>query len=98
MKIVENMIEKVKEELEGARCYAEKYLEHKARGDSARAGKYREMAQDEMHHAAIVHDFATMDIESLRKIYTLPVDTEEHIQHMHKHYAECVAMVKHMLA
>lgn len=98
MKMIEKMLDHVKDELEGAKDYAEKYLEHKARNDSARASKYKEMAMDELHHAATVHDFATADIDALKKIYPISLETEDKIQHMHKHFAECTAMVKHMLS
>ena len=54
MKILDHMIEDLEEEVDGAREYAEKYIECKAKGNTARATKYKEMAMDELKHAGYI--------------------------------------------
>jgi hypothetical protein len=98
MKIIEKMIEDIEEELEGAKNYAEKYLENKARGNMQRASTFKEMSMDELRHAAHVYDFSMQDISHIKDIYTLPVNIEERWDHARKHYAECVGWIKQMLA
>jgi hypothetical protein len=97
MKIIDHFIEEIHEELEGAKHYAEKYIEWKARGDSNRYNRYKEFANDELKHAAFVHDLAITDIDSIKRIYTLSDEDEEKWTHAHKHYAECVAIIRQML-
>ena len=97
MKLVHKFIEQIDEELEGAKEYAERYIENRAKGNSNRASKYKEMAGDELRHAGYVYDFAVMDVADIKKVYPMPIEAEEAWTHAMKHYAECVAMVKHML-
>ena len=97
MKMIHKFAEQIKEELEGAKHYAEKYIEYRAKGDSTRAMKYKEMANDELRHAQYVHDFALQDVEAVKKVYTLSVEAESEWEHAHKHFAECTAMVRMML-
>jgi hypothetical protein len=92
------MIEHIEEELEGAKEYAEKYIDCKARGNTTRASKYSEMATDELKHAVYIKDFAVADIEDIKKVYKLSVEDEEKWEHAHKKFAECMAIVKHMLS
>ena len=97
MKMIYKFADHIKEELEGAKSYAEKYIEHKAKGDSTRAMKYKEMANDELRHAQYIHDFAMQDVEAVKKVHTLSVEDESAWEHAHKHFAECTAMVRMML-
>lgn len=97
MKMIEHYIDDIDEELEGAKEYAEKYIEWKARGDTTRANKFKEMAHDELRHASFMHDTAVTDIDGVKKIYTISVEDEEKWSHAHKHYAECVALIRQML-
>jgi hypothetical protein len=98
MKLIHKIIESIDEELEGAKEYAEKYIDAKAKGHTARAAKYNEMANDEMKHATYIKDFAVSDIDELKKVYPLPVDVEEAWEHAHKKFIECMAIIKHMLS
>lgn len=97
MKIIDDLIEEVNEELEGAKHYAELYIEWKARGDSIKYSKYKEMANDELRHAAFAHDSAVNDIENIKRVYTLSVEDEEKWGKAHKHYSECMAYIRYML-
>jgi hypothetical protein len=37
-------------------------------------------------------------MDDIQKVYTVSNDDMEKWEHFHKHYAHCVAMVKHMIA
>lgn len=97
MKSIDKMIEHIDEEVEGAREYAEKYIECKARGHTARASKYKEMAFDELKHAEIVYAFAEEDIDNIRKVYPLSIDEEERWAHAKKKMHEHIAHIKSYL-
>ena len=47
MRAIKKYVEAIEEEIEGAKDYAEKYVEAKAKGDIGRANRYKEMAGDE---------------------------------------------------
>lgn len=96
MRIIKEMVEHIDEEIEGAKEYAEKFIEHKAKG-SPRATYYRQMALDELSHAEKIHEFAVADIEEIAKIKPPTVEMEEKWKHEHKKYVETVAMIKTML-
>lgn len=98
MRMIKNYIEKINEEIKGAKEYAEKYVEEKARGEITRANKYREMANDELKHAGYIHEFATADITEIEKIYTAPTEMLDKWEHAHREYVEKVAWVRQMLA
>lgn len=97
MKYIKRFVEHIEEELEGAKEYAEKYVECKANGNISHANKYKEMAQQELSHAMTIHGFATEAIEHLSKIYTPPVEMEEKWEKSHKEYVEKAAWIKQML-
>lgn len=98
MRTIKNYVEKINEEIEGAKEYAEKYVEEKAKGEMTKANKYREMANDELKHAGYIHDFATTEISDLEKVYTAPVEMLDKWERAHKEYVEKVAWIKQMLA
>ena len=97
MKIIHEMLDQLNEELDCAKDYAEKYIQCKAKGHSARASTYRQMAMDELTHAGNIHDFTVQDIDAIRNVHELSAECEEKITHEMKHYAETVALVKYMV-
>ena len=97
MKMVDKLIEHIHEELEGAKGYAEKYIENKAKGNAMRAGVYKEMANDELRHAERIHEFAVRDIEDVKNVYALPEEEAEKWEHCNKHFSEKMAWIRHML-
>lgn len=97
MKLIKNYVDHMIEELEGAKDYAEKYVECKANGNMAHANKYKEMAQQELNHAMNIHSFATEAVDKLSNIYTPPVDMQDKWEHAHKEYVEKAAWIKQML-
>ena len=98
MKYIKEMVDHIEEEIEGARDYAEKYVECKAKGNMSKASKYAEMANDELRHAMIQHEWANQSIDELEKIYTPPEHMMEVWRKAHKEFVEKLAWIKQMLA
>lgn len=98
MRSIKKYVEHIEEELEGAKDYAEKYVEAKAAGNTMWAGQFKDMAQDELRHAGVVHSHAVEEIEKLNKIYKPPVEMLEKWEHAHKEYVEKAAWIKQMLS
>jgi hypothetical protein len=98
LRTIKKHVDAIEEEIEGAKCYAEKYVEAKAKGDIGRANRYKEMANDEIKHAMYIHEWAVADVDMLSKIYTPPVEMQEKWDKAHKEYVEKIAWVKQMLA
>ena len=97
MRTIKEYVDELKEEIEGAENYAEKYVECKAAGHIERANKYKEMARDELRHAENIHQWAVAKIEEVSKIYTPPAEMEEAWRKAHKEYVKHVAEIKIML-
>lgn len=98
MRIIEQYVEAIDDELEGAKEYAEKYVECKVKNDMHSANRYKEMANDELKHAAYEHEWAVKEIEEISKVYTAPAEMMEKWEHAHKNYVEQVAWIRQMLA
>lgn len=98
MRAIKKFVEAIDEELESAKEYAEKYVEHKAKNDMQTATRYKEMANDELKHANYEHEWAVKEIDELSKVYTAPVEMQEAWEKAHKVYVESVAWIKQMLA
>jgi hypothetical protein len=98
MRSIKKYVEHIEEELEGAKDYAEKYVEAKAAGNTMWAGQFKDMAQDELRHAGVVHSHAVEEIEKLNKVYKPPVEMLEKWEHAHKEYVEKAAWIKQMLS
>lgn len=97
MRMIKHLVEQLDEEIEGARDYAEKYVEYKAKGNMQRANRYKEMANDELKHSMYIHEMAVKEIEEIKKVYTAPVEMQEKWDLSHKEYVEKVAWIKQML-
>lgn len=98
MRKIKHYVEEIEEEVEGARRYAEKYVEEKAKGQTTLANRYREMAGDELKHATYIHEMAVAEIEQISKVFKPPVEMEEKWEKAHKEFVEKVAWIKQMLA
>ena len=96
---IKKLIAHLDDESEGAKEYAEKSLEYKALGNSDRYTKYRQMANDELNHAMIIHEIAVQDIEALKAVYPqIPNEMMDKWETAHKVYVERVAWIKQMLS
>ena len=98
MTSIKNLADHMKDELNGAKEYAEEYLSFKAKGNQPMATRYKEMASDELKHAGYIHDRVVSEIEELRKVYTPPEEMMEKWEHDHKKYIEKAAWIKQMMA
>lgn len=98
MKYIDDMVEKVDEEIEGAMEYAEQYIVQRAAGNMSRAGQYREMAMQELNHATIIRDYAIQDVEAIKKNHTLTEEEDERWNRCLRKLTEKMAGVKTLLA
>ena len=96
MKVIKELVDHIKDEIEGAKEYASKSAEYKVIG-SPRASMYKQMAYDELGHAEKLHDIVVEEIKKASAVMTPPVEMEEKWQHEHKKYIEEVAKIKMML-
>ena len=96
---IKKYVAHIDDELAGAKEYAERALEYKAAGDQERYARYKAMANDELTHAAIVHDFAVQDIEKLKSVYPdIPSKMTEAWDASHRDFVERTVWIKQMLA
>lgn len=98
MRYIKDYIESIDEEIHDAKEYAEKYVECKAKGNTANATRYKEMANDELKHAMYQHEWAVKEIEEISKTYTAPLEMQDSWNKSHKEYVEKVAWIKQMLS
>lgn len=98
MKIIADLVDKIDEEIEDAKEYAESYLQYKAEGKVEWSNKYKQMSADEINHAMNLHAIATTKIDELKRVYTAPAEMQEAWDKSHKRYIERVAWIKQMLA
>ena len=93
------MAHRIQEELEDAQRYAELYVEKKAAGKSQQATRYQKMAEDELQHAAYLHEFAVSEIDQLRSVFKSPPQSMlDAWEAEHKEYVGKAAWIKQMLA
>lgn len=97
MKIIEKMIERLNEEVDGAEDYAEIYIENKARGNHSRANRFKEMALDELKHASYLREMDIADLNDISRIHTLSESDQELWGRGHRLASERIAIVKQML-
>ena len=98
LKMIEEMLEDLEEEVEGAQKYAEKYIECSARHNLPRANKYKEMANEELAHAATLREIYIGDVAELKHVYAFSEEEQSHWDHVNKHLIERMALVKQMLS
>lgn len=97
MKKIKEYIETIDEEINGAKDYIEKALWYKAKGDTNRYAKYKEMSMQELGHAMTIHQFASEDIVELKKVYPdIPEEMQAAWDNSHNSYVERVAWIKQM--
>jgi predicted RNA-binding protein with RPS1 domain len=97
MTIIKKYVEAIEDEVCGAKEYAEKAIEAKARGDMPMSIRYKEMSNDELKHAMYIHEMATREVAKISEVYTPPVEMLEKWENAHKKYVEEVALIRQML-
>lgn len=96
MKKIKMYVDWIDDELEGAKCYAERYVYHKAKG-SQWAGRFQQMANDELQHAEVIHQIAVEEIEQLNTVFKAPQEMQDAWDKSHVEYVERAAWVRKML-
>lgn len=98
MRSIQKLAHRIHEELEDAQRYAECYVEKKAAGKTQQSSSYKKMADDELQHAAILHEFAVAEIEQLKTVFKAPADMQDKWDAEHREYVAKAAWVKQMLS
>ena len=97
MKKIKDYVDKIDDELNGAKEYIEKALWYKSKGDTNRYTKFKEMSIQELGHANNIHQFAVEDIEQLEKVYPdIPQAMMDKWTESHNRYIEKAAWIKQM--
>ena len=98
MRKIQKLVDGINEELEGAKHYAECYVEKKAAGKTQWANRFHSMAEDELAHAGYLHELAVEEIDNIRTVFKPTEEMQDKWDEAHKHYVACAAWVKQMLA
>lgn len=98
MRYIQKLVDHIEDELESAKDYAEKYVEHKTKDDLTTASRFKSMAEDELSHAMFFHELAVKEIDKLSKLYTPPAKMLEKWEHEHREYVDKVAHIKQILS
>jgi hypothetical protein len=91
MKFIKKKVDQLKDELDGAEHYAEKFIQERIGGNSERSEIYRKMALQELEHTNNIHQMLVEDIERLRK-YVKP--TESMLQTWNEAHEEFILKYK----
>lgn len=97
MKYIKKYVDRIDEELCGAKDYAEEYVMWRAKGNSTLASQYKEMCFDELKHANYIHDEAIAAISELNNVFVAPQEMQDLWDKSHKEYVEKEAWIKQML-
>lgn len=97
MKKIKEYADWMNEEVMSAKCYAEKYVEYKAMGDSSTAGRFSKMAYDELDHAAVIHVITLTEIDKLKNVFQPTQEMLDAWDKDHKCYVDNAAWVRKML-
>ena len=98
MKRIAELVSRIDEELADAKAYAEKYVDCKSRGNTARSTKFKEMATDELKHSMYLHEMAVADIEEASKTASPTAEMQKMWDYQHLNYIDTTATIKNILA
>lgn len=98
MKKIKKYVNMIKDEISSAECYAEKYIEAKAMGETSNAEKYKLFAQQEIDHGMFIHQIASDFIAKVQKVITPPADMMEKWEQAHIECMSKVDSIKAMIA
>ena len=85
------------EELEGAKSYAECYVDSKIMNNSTSATRYKEMATDELKHASYLHDMLIQYMDDTKKAIQVPKEMQDTWKECNGDFVYKTAVVKQML-
>ena len=95
---INELVDRIDDELNDAKDYAEDYLSYKAKNNTNWANRYKEMSMDELKHAGFIHDRAVEEIDELQRVYTPPQEMIDKWNSAHKKYIEKAAWIRQMLS
>lgn len=103
MRAIMELVNKIEDELNDAREYAEKYVEHKAKEKNGRSsqnnsGTYHSMSEQELSHANLIHDIALSEIDELERVFVPTELMKKKWSESHANYVEKMAWIRQMLA
>lgn len=98
MTIIKEYVDRIDEELNDSKHYAEEYVLAKSENDSYWMNRYREMAEDELRHSEYIHELAVKKIQELKSIMTPPAKMLERWEAAHVNYVDKAAWIKQMLS
>ena len=75
MYYIDDLYSHVNDELTGCQMYAEESIKVKARGNTAWATRFKEMASQELQHAQYLHEYVVNEITNIKSVYT-PTEKE----------------------
>lgn len=87
----------IDEELENAQCYAEKYVEAKSNNDSKWQSRFKNMSEEELNHAMMLHEYTVEKIEKINAVYKPKEEMLKKWNEAHETYVEKYAWIKQML-
>lgn len=96
MKKLEKHLDHIREELEGAIEYAEDYIGEKMKGNATKAQKFREMAMQEMQHAANWYEWTEQYCSELNTVMPLSDEDLDEWDKCKRYYANKTAIIKYM--
>lgn len=97
MKKIKDYVDGIEDELCSAKEYMEKALWYKAKENSDRYSRYKEMSIQELGHASNLHQFAVEDIEKLEKVYPdIPQEMLDKWNKSHNEFVEKTAWIRQM--
>lgn len=97
MKYIAEYIDLLDEEIEGAKTYAEKYVQFKAENEITWANKFKEMSNAELQHSTVIHEYLVQKINQLKTVYQAPTEMQEIWDKKHAKYIERTAWIKQIL-
>ena len=96
MQKIKKYVDRIKEELDGAKEYAEDFLANKKVNPSW-SKMYYDMARDELKHAEFLHEMVQDEIKVLSESFTPPQEMVDKWERAHKMYVETHAWIEQML-
>lgn len=98
MRLVLDYLDRMENELEDAKEFAESFLQYKAENKIDLAEKYKEMSEDELKHASYIRDISIKKFDELKSCYIPPVKLEEIWSKKQIKFIEDTAWIKQMLS
>ena len=98
MTVIKDYVDRIEDELNDSKKFAEAYVQSKVENDSYWMNRFREMAEDELKHSEYIHELVTKKIKSLSEILVPPQAMLDKWNTAHKDYVEKAAWIRQMLS